>query len=163
MQDNYLYQTYKMSDMTAGLTTFCCSTVDKRELNPDIRSDMKNSKRWKESNPFTDDMFITYRGLCGWPAVDCEKIRHSRSWTILRAGATTVIHPGNSSNNSQLLRRTLHGRVFARRMDNMAEGSTGVTMPYACFKAVWWHTWPTIMCTPSTSTSMKYCKRHRAN
>ena len=43
----------------------------------------------------------------------------------IRAGATMVEYPGIIE--SMLIRRTLHGRVVTRRVDNMAEGTTGVT------------------------------------
>ena len=68
-------------------------------------------------------MFNTYRGHCGWPAVDYDKIFFLNDPGQRRAGATTIKkYPGIS--NKMLIRRTLHEMsVYTHRVDNMAEGS----------------------------------------
>ena len=78
-------------------------------------------------------MFNTYRGHCGWPAVDCDKIftrvhRNNNDPGQRRAGATTIKkYPGIIS-NKMLIRRALHEMsVFTHRVDNMTEGSAGMT------------------------------------
>ena len=70
-------------------------------------------------------MFNTYRGHCGRPAVDYGK---TKNMILERAGATTITkYPGFIS-TKMLIIRTLHEMsVYIHRVDNMAEGSAGMT------------------------------------
>ena len=73
-------------------------------------------------------MFNTYRGHCGCLAVDYGKILKKNDPGKPRAGATTIIRYLGFISNKMLIRRPLHEPVaYIHRVDNMAEGSTGVT------------------------------------
>ena len=77
-------------------------------------------------------MFNTYRGHCGWPTVDYDKIFTRVHKKIdprqRRAGATTIEKFPGIISNKMLIRRTLHEMsVYSHRVDNMAGGSAGMT------------------------------------
>ena len=72
-------------------------------------------------------MFNIYRGHCGWPAVDYGKTLKNDPGQR-RAGATTIEKYPAFISNKMLIRRTLHEMsVYTHRVDNMAEGSAGMT------------------------------------
>ena len=71
-------------------------------------------------------MFNTYRGHCGWPAMDYGKIKNDPGQP--RAGETTMKKYPGFIINKMLIRRTLHETsVYTHRVENMAEGPAGVT------------------------------------